>query len=286
MKTIELEMTLSFINAQPIAAARELEMLPVETALELFQELPIAQARKFIRYLLPSYAARLCLKLPKEFAANLIIDSSANQTAAILRSMPKKSRLAILKILPKRNAQLSKLLLTYSQDMVGAWMAVDLLMLPATATAEDAVKRISDAGFSVDNNCVHIVNDSQHLVGVVNIRDLLRADSSTVVSRLMQKKPVALQTRMSLATAVNHDGWKSSDSLGVLNHKRQLVGLLCHKDLRRSLSQFREVSKQVSSSSNSLINGIGEAYAGTLSALLGLVGEQVLNSNSKIQGKL
>jgi Mg/Co/Ni transporter MgtE len=279
MITNELEMTLSFIQTHPDAAAREMEMLPAAKAVELFQTLPLMPARKFVPYLLPLYAARLCSGLSNIEAVNLISGCNANQIASILRCLSKKQRAIFLNTLPEKKARLSKLLLSYSDDTVGAWMLADIMMLPASTSAEDALKRLAKSKNPVDFNLIPVVNEARALMGMVNVGRLLRVAGSTPVGQLIKDVSPTLQSRSSVATASKHVAWFKYDSLAVLNHSRQLVGLLRHTDLLRSLKQFEELSTVAQSSG--LLSGISRAYLGSMAAIIGLVGEEIASKNKR-----
>lgn len=282
MREVELDVTLSFIQSHPETAARELEMLPMSAAMELFRNLPLIAARKFITYLLPPYAANLCISLTVSEAANLISGGNANQIASILRYFPNEHCSKLLQTLPEKKARLCRLLLSYSDDAVGAWMFADIIMFTATTSAEAALKRLAKSSSFADFNLLPVVDEKRNFVGMTNVGVLLQVAGHTQVGQLIKKPTPVLQSRTSVATASKHSGWLKYDSLAVLNHSRQLIGLLRQTELKRSLKQFGEVSGKTGS--NGLLGSIGEAYAGSLSALLNLVGEEI--TTNKKQGDL
>lgn len=269
MNPHELDMILTFIQQHPDAAARELELQTQDTAVELIQALPLHQSRQLIAHMLPPYAARLCAQLSLDMAAGLLSEFKANQAATILRSMPKPSRDELIKALPEKNARLYRLLLSYSNDSVGAWMSADIAMLPPNCRVLDALQRFSDTESSIIGDALPIVDHDGYLVGRVFIRDLLRAKGESLISHLRQDMSFTLSSRTSLATAACNEGWRHHDSLPVLNRNKQLVGLLRHADLRRSLEQFGEIAQKVPQ--DDLLASVGEVYIQSLIALLGLL---------------
>lgn len=269
MNPHELDLVLTFIQSHPDAAARELELLPLDIAVELVGTLPLNQGRQIILQLLPTYAARVCAELSVDMAAGLLADSHSNRVTAILRCMSKSRRAALLKGLPEKIATICRLLLSYSEDTVGAWMTADIVMLPANCVAAGALQRLTLIEVSADSNEIPVVGEGQQLVGFVDVRDLLRAKGDTIITGLIKKADVAVSSRASLATTAGHDGWHNHDTLAVLNRNKQLVGMLRHVDLRRSLERFSEDS--FVSQQEDLLGGMSEAYVGVMGALLGLV---------------
>lgn len=269
MNPRELDIVLTYIQQHPDAAARELELQPQDTVAGLIQSLPLRQGRQLMIHMLPPYAAKLCAQLSLDMAAGLLAELNANQAAAILRGMSKLRRDELLKALPEKTATLCRLLLSYSDDSVGAWMSADIVMLPPNCLAAEALQRFIDTDSSAMADALPIVDKHSRLLGQVYLRDLLRALGESSISRLRQDAPSALSSRTSLAAAARHEGWQQHDILPVLNRNKQLVGLLRHADLRRSLGQFGEIPRTVPQ--DDFLGSVGEAYRETLIALVGLV---------------
>ena len=272
MNPRELDVALSFIQQYPQAAARELELQTQETTVELLQTLPLRQGRQLITHMLPSYAARLCTQLSLDVAAGLLAEFNANQAAAILRGIPKPKRDDLLTVLPEKTAMLCRLLLSYSEDSVGAWMNADIVMLPPNCSVAEALQRYMDGSGSIIGDALPVVDSSNFLVGLVKLKDLLRAKAESSISHLRQPAPVTLSSRNSLAAAARNEGWRQQDILPVLNRNKQLVGLLHHVDLRHNLANFGKLAR--TAPQHDLLGNIGEAYISSLAALLGLIDKQ------------
>lgn len=272
MNPRELDVILTFIQQHPDAAARELELQTLESAAELIQTLPLHQGRQLIKYMLPPYAARLCSQLPKDMVAGLLAGFNANQAATILRGMGKPEREKLLTALPDKIAGLCRLLLSYSDDSVGAWMSADIFMLPSDCRVADALQRYTGTNSSIIGDALPVVDNGGFFIGLVYLGELLGAKGESSISQLRQDGPPTLSSRTSLAAAARHEGWQQHDILPVLNRSKQLVGLLRHVDLRRSLEQFGEISRSIPQ--DDFLGNMTEAYMGTLVALLGLVDKQ------------
>ena len=272
MNPRELDVVLAFVQQHPEAAARELELQSKETTAELIEALPLHQGRQLVTHMLPPYAARLCAYLSLDTAAELLSELNANQAAFILRGMPKPKRDDLLRVLPEKTTILCRLLLSYSDDSVGAWMSADIVMLPSNCLVAEALQRFIGANSSTLGDELPVVDNDGYLVGQVCLRDLLCAKGESSISHLHQDAPYTLSSRTSLAATAHHEGWQQHDILPVLNRNKQLVGLLRHVDLRRSLEQFGEISRVIPQ--DDFLGSMGEAYMGTLTALLGLVHSQ------------
>jgi magnesium transporter len=282
---LELELAASFIQEHPEAAARELELQAPDVAAELVAKLPITLGRRIILNILPTYAAKILLQLPLDTVKDLLTEVSASQVSGILRFTSKSQRLKFYKLLPEKTSALSRLLLSYSEDTVGAWMAADIVMIPQDCSAADVLTRITLNDSSADSDALPIVNRRQYLVGLVNVRDVLRAKQDTVVKRFMKTSPPSLLSRTSLKEAAQHEGWKKFDTLAVLNRNRQLVGLLRHVQLRRSLLTSGDTQTNTNFQQEEWLGGFGRIYLGSLNALLDLVSKASASSTISADNK-
>ena len=269
MNPRELDLVLTFIKQHPDAAARQLELQPQRNAAEFIQALPLTQGRQLIASMLPSYVARLCAYWPLDRVAALLADFNANQITAILRGISKPKRDDLLKALPEKIAVLCRLLLSYSDNSVGAWMSADIALLPPNCLVHEALQRFTLEDSSALGDALLLVDGENRPLGQIYLRDLLRAKGESLVSHLRHDAPPALSSRTSLAVAARHEGWQHHDTLPVLNRDKQVIGLLRHADLRRSLEQFGETTHAVSQ--DDLLGEMSGAYKGSLIALLGLL---------------
>ncbi|MCR8921219.1 CBS domain-containing protein [Dasania sp. GY-MA-18] len=272
MSQYELDVVLSFIQQHPQAAARELELQSQDITAELIKALPLRQGRELISHMLPPYAARLCAHLSLDITAGLLAEFSSNQATAILRNIPKTKREQILIELPEKTAVLCRLLLSYSDDSVGAWMSADIVMLPPNCLAAEALQRFANTNGATLGDALPVVDSNNYLVGLVSIRDLLNANKASSISHLCIDAPAPLSSRASLATAAHHEEWQQYDVLPVINRNKELIGLLAHADLRRSLEQYGEIPRAIPQ--NNFLSNMGEAYIGSLVALLALLGNK------------
>lgn len=269
MSPSEFDLVLSFIEAHPKSAARELELRPPEMAAELFAALPLRQARQIVGRLIPSFAARLITHLSPDLKKNILVDGSAPQIASILRSLDKPQRQDLLSAMPDKQAAFCKLLLSHPEDSVGATMAADIMMLPQDSTAEEALQRLALCETSVNIGVFPVIDDALCLIGTVTLQELLRAKSGTTLVQLKQNVSEVLFSNTSLTAAAEHQGWKQWDNLFVLNRERKLLGILRHADLRYGLKKFEDASDL--HQNTQFIGEFGDAYVGVFSAILGLI---------------
>lgn len=267
-----LELASSFIETHTDAAARELEILSAETAAPLLLTISLTQAQRLIMKMLPLYSAQILSVLTPEEASSILSGGNPNQIATILRHLPTRLRGGLLKLLPERLARKSRRLLKHAEDSVGAWMLVDVVMLPENINVADALHRIRESSNLGDGDAIQVLSDGQQPAGFVSIADLLSAGSDVKVSGLCRKNDSqSISSKVSLRAAASHPGWHKQDNLVVINPRGQVDGILRHRDLRKGLRVSPSTTLQPAD--DALFSGIGKAYLSTLGSLFSLINE-------------
>ncbi len=266
MNPNNLHLVESFIQSHSIEAAREIESQEVSVAVDLFSLLPLNHGRKLFYHMLPTCAARMCEALATDKAIMLIGENDADHIASILRSVSKAKRTSILKGLSEKKSALCRLRLSYSEDIVGGWMAVDILVLPENISVGDALKRFSLVNYEVDWNTIPVVDNSNSILGTVNFQDLIRAKKAAKINDFINDAPACLSSRASLTSCLRHPGWDHHDTLPVLNRNRHLIGLLKHVDLRRGIKSYSD--ENTAKDETNIVFEVGSAYIGSVAELM------------------
>ena len=273
-----LDLAQSFIESQVDAAARELEARPAELAGALMMAIPLQQAQHLMMHMLPVYAAQIVKSLPLESAAKMLAEGGSNQIAAILKHLQPAARGPLLELLADRVASRCRRLLKHSDNTVGAWMSIDLLLLPSGINVSNALQRVAGKAEIGDAQLLPVVDSHRKLIGFTGIKEMLRADGSSPIKLVTRDATrLSLSSKMTLRAAAQHPGWKGQDSLVVLNKNAQPEGLLRHATLRQALSTNQdEDSVKVS---EPMFAGFGQAYLGTLIGLFELTSGLSQQSN-------
>jgi magnesium transporter len=153
-------------------------------------------------------AARLVDNLPEEQAAQMIERLSASDAAGIVRQMrssvqadviarlPQIEASAILNAMPADEAQDARRLLAYPPESAGGLMITEYLSYSDQLTVGDVLADLRTHAHRYrryDVQYAYVVSDSNKLVGVLRLRDLLLSASDTALSDVMIHNPLRIQ---------------------------------------------------------------------------------------------
>lgn len=227
------ELTLAFLDAHPVDAARVLEGLPAEAAAAFLSDLPVRLSAPVLARMLPSSAALCIGLLDEEQAAGIIKAVGPYGGSVILRLFPEGRRRSLLSRLPTSLSVIYALLLGYPADTVGAWMDPSAPAFPPDLSAGQALEQVRRR--SGDHDSLFVVGRDQRLLGLITLHELLRADAAAPLSRMLRPFPGALPARASIASVRSHAGWYERHTLPVVELNDRFVGSLHFGDLSRAV---------------------------------------------------
>ncbi len=257
--------TLSFLKLHRQNAASVLERLPVEDTVAFLQEVPIDLAAKTLEVMAPQYVAQCFLIMPSETCSKLMQEMKATTGISLFRFMPSSAKQTILhQLLPDKKA-LVKRRLSYTQELVGAWMNSDNPPVSPTTLVGEVRKYLRLAKTEVAYAPCVVGKDGK-VIGVLSLARLIVAKDSSAVSKIMESDFKVISDRATVKSISSLPHWERFDSLPIANRAGKFIGVLTLKDLNKALSVVKGgVSTEQMDSV--LMDGVN-AYVSTLSWLI------------------
>lgn len=265
MNQAKLSLALHFLEEEPQAGARRLELQEAEHSAALLHKAPAPIAAKVLAAMLPTFAAPVLALLDNEDAARLLKALTNADIAALLRQSQEASRHRLLGLLPLKKQTACHLLLSYPDYTVGAWTETDLLVLDHQMDAADAMLRLKKRAYS-ETRDIYLVNEKRQISGKLSVYDVLRASQTTPLARLMQPGPHSISGFTELNAALELPVWRGQDTVAVVNQQQALLGIIHHHQLRHALSRAEPTPE-----STPLPGDILGAYGASINALFDLM---------------
>jgi magnesium transporter len=190
----EGDVTLAVTRMSEEQQASVLSALPPEEAAGLVDRLPEAQAVELLERLEPEAAVAILEELPSSEQADLIGGLGGAGAEAILERMDADE------------AERARELGRYASDVVGGLMGTELVRygdhLTVAHVVED-LRRRADELRDYEVQYAYVCDSLGRLVGVLRLRDLLLAPTTTLLAELMIPNPVTIQDDASLEEAAD-----------------------------------------------------------------------------------
>lgn len=220
-----------FAKAHPVAAARVLEQLPGEEVAAFLQGAPAESAAEVIGAMAPAAGAECLGALPRNLVGKVVAAVPADAAARLLRRLPLDTRDGVLGACEQTRETLLRRLLTYPDDTAGGAADPQVMALPHDLTVGEARLEVRQHGGSVHHH-LYVIDRTHRIVGVVHVRDLVRAEDGDPLTTIMEPADLHLPGAARLRDVAAHPAWQRLDALPVLDDAGRLIGILRHRDIR------------------------------------------------------
>ncbi|GAA1631983.1 magnesium transporter [Georgenia ruanii] len=215
-------------------------LLPKELALRVFEGLDPALQGDLVRGLQDEDVARVFARLSPDDRVGLLDELPASVASRLLRGLAPPER------------ELTAVVLGYPAGSIGRRMSPGYVTIRpemSVAAALDRVRSRLDDAETVYT--LPVVDDERRLVGVVSLRDLMRAEGSVRIGEIVQPPYAALATSEAETAARRCAGLKLL-ALLVVDEEGRLVGILTVDDALRILEEAESEDQARSAGSEPL----------------------------------
>ncbi|MGB8360209.1 MAG: magnesium transporter [Acidimicrobiia bacterium] len=181
--------------AAPSDAADILEQLDETHAAELLADLPPSEAAEILEEIAPELAAELIEQLPLGSLAAALNEMPSEAAADLIGELPEEVTEDVFAAMSDKAEDDVRGLLAYPSDTAGGLMTTDIAALPLGLTTGEAIERIRLLHEEYEDlSYVYVVDEDDHLHGVISFRDLVFHRPGAPLADVMVPDPVSVTT--------------------------------------------------------------------------------------------
>jgi magnesium transporter len=225
--TIFLPLIVKFFEQDISAASHILESMNESEAADVLESLPTALAVRVVKHLQISFAATLLNQTGDTFLHSITSQLEPQFLASVLMHLSKESRERIRMHIPGKTEGQIREVLEYPQDSVGRIMTFDFLSFNKAVLARDAISKIrSMAKKRMPSSYAYVVDDDLHLVGVLNMRDLMIAPSQEPLESIAHKEVFSVHCFTGIQDAANELSKRRYFAAPVIDSENHILGII------------------------------------------------------------
>lgn len=229
---LEHRLTLGYLQAHPVEAARHLESLDPHEAASLLEALPGEEIAGVLEHCLPVSTAKIIEELSKDLGADVLGAMNATSAIGVLRQFEEPVRQDVLDRLDNPMGATLRRALRYSPNTAGSLADPQVFTLPPDIAVEEAIDRIRTYGQKA-MYYVYVIDRDSKLEGVLTLRQLLIDRSDHLVGTLMETQIITLSAEANLEEILKHSEWSRFHALPVVDRWGTFFGALRYRMLRR-----------------------------------------------------
>ena len=137
--------------------------------------------------------AQILDRLDDERAADILEAMSPDEAADLLGDLPEERREQLIAKMAEDEAEDVEELLLYKDNSAGGLMTTDFIAVPVTLNAGQTIERLREREPEADSiYYVYVIDEQEHLLGVLSLRDLIVAKPGTPIADLMIRRVVSV----------------------------------------------------------------------------------------------
>jgi magnesium transporter len=197
-----------------------------------FEALAPELAAATFAYLEPSLQQELVRALPEADLAGILNELAPDDRTRLLEGLDAEEVERLLTLLTPENQRVARGLLSYGEGTVGRLMTPDFIAVREEWTIEQVLAHVRRVGRDSETlNAVYVIDDAQHLIDDIRMRDILLAPEGSIVRDRMDRQFVALNVTDAEATAVAQFRKYDRTVLPVIDRRGQLLGVVTVDDV-------------------------------------------------------
>lgn len=220
-------------HAHPADGADVLEDLPLGDQVEVLRNLELDDASEFVAEMERHDRAALMRALAPDFAADILETMSPDDAADILEDLDDAHQQTLLNRVEHEDAAEIEALMTFDPDTAGGVMNTELTVLDQYLNADQAISLIRKvAEDSEIPYYAYIVDEHEHLVGVLSLRDLMLAKPRKPLREMLENQQLITAVydtdKESVAHLLTHYNFLA---LPIVDRESRLLGVVTHDDV-------------------------------------------------------
>jgi len=168
-------------DAYPADIATALRELPLPERVHVFRLLPRAQAGAVLSELDDQTLLELVRALDEHEVSRILDRMPPDHVVEVVEELPKEQADKILDLMEEEKSEEVQELLEYPENTAGRLMSREFVAVHENATVAKAIEHIRKAATGDDAFYLYVVDDHDHLVGLVPLHRLLTADPAMPV---------------------------------------------------------------------------------------------------------
>ncbi len=216
------------VGDDPENAADILEALDPGTAADLIAGLGAEDIGEVLDEMNPEAAADILEELSPAEAAGAVAEMDTDQAADLIAALDDDTREEVLAAIDPEAAVRIGELLEYAPDSAGGLMTREVAALPMGLTTGEAIERLRQIHDDLGSNLsyVYVVDDEDHLRGVISFRDLVFSRPGQGLDEVMVTDPYFVHPEDDREVVAELIQRFHLLAVPVVDHRRALLGMV------------------------------------------------------------
>ncbi len=188
----------------------------------------------------PQMQASILERLDVERASDILEAMSPDEAADLLGDLPRERAQLLLQKMEEDEAEDVEELLAYREDTAGGLMTTEYVAILHTLTAAQAIDRLRELEPNAESiYYVYVVDEEEHLLGVLSLRDLIVVKPDTLIKDFMIEKVIFVDVGASVREVAEVIAKYNLLALPVVDEHNRIQGIITVDDVMERVMPAR-----------------------------------------------
>ena len=221
-----------------VGATHSLEMMKENDAIEVLKVLPVPLIVSAIKHLQVNYAASLLTNIDAKLFKSVISSLEPQFATTIFMYLPEDTRERLIQHIPEKLKVQFREVLTYPEDSIGPLMSTDFLSFNKDLHVGKVIEKIRALTKKrYPSSYAYVIDDDEHLVGVINMRDLMLASPEDSLESVMRRDFFALHCFVDREEAANELSKRRYFAVPVVDSQNHILGIIKAERLLQGIQE-------------------------------------------------
>jgi len=189
-------------------------------------------AAEALHELEPMLAAVLIAKLDTKKALGILERMPVDEVADILGDLPPEKSQQLLSLMRVRKAAQIQKLLQHKDETAGGLMTTEFIALPQNLTAERAISKLREIAPDAETiYYLYVMDEAEHLVGVLSLRRLIISPPDKLIFEIMIKESITVSPEMNQREVANVISKYNLLAVPVVDQDKKILGIVTVDDV-------------------------------------------------------
>ena len=215
------EIAILFERLESEERERIINVLPIEKASEVISEMDEEH-----------HPAELLVNLTPEKRSEIVEELDYDDATDLISQMDERDQQDILREIDQEDANNIRALLNYVDDTAGGLMNTDMIKVHGKLNKTEALEEIIRQSEEMEEfYTLYAVNDSDELLGILSIKDIIKAKPQVRVEELVNKDFVYVKADLDQEEVAKLISQYNLTSIPVVNDNMRLLGRITVDDI-------------------------------------------------------
>jgi CBS domain-containing protein len=219
-------------DIHPVDLADILEELDHNHRLAVFNELDTEQASDTLEEIEPRVQRELIRSIKLERTVELINEMTPAQAADVLSIIPSSDADNILELIDAENREKIRIILDQHEEKVIHFATSSFFKFAPNLKIKEAINQFHTQAKDIDIIMyIYIVDKADTLIGVLDIKELLIAESETTLEEIMVEHVIQLKPDNSLNEAAKLFSRYGFRAIPIVDNEKKIIGVVPYRDV-------------------------------------------------------